>query len=111
MAKVDQKRVYGMYSRLRWTDLIFDENMRTTRLGMKDWTFINTLKATAGYKTWKITPAYENRPDLISNLFYGNPELWWIISAYNSFFHPLKDFYIDRVIMIPEASAVTSLLI
>jgi hypothetical protein len=111
MAKVDQKRIYGKYSRLRWNDLIYDETERAVRLGMKDWTIVNKLKSSVSYKTWKITPQYANRPDLIANLFYGTSELWWIISSYNNFFHPLEDFYVSRVIMIPDSNGVISLLI
>lgn len=111
MAVVNQDRVYGRYSRLRYEDLIYDERDKTVRIGMKDFTFINNLKSTVTFTTYKIPPQYELRPDLISNSFYGTPELWWVISAYNGFFRLPQDFYVDRVIMVPSAEGVISLLI
>jgi len=109
-SKIDQKRIYGSNSRLRWEEIIYDEENKAVRFGDKDWSIITRLKSTVSYKTWKIPPKYANRPDLISNLFYGTPELWWIISSYNNFFHALQDMYVDRVIMIPDANEVSALL-
>jgi hypothetical protein len=110
MSRVDQKRTYGNYSRLRWQEIVYDYDEKAVRLGDKDWGIVARLKYGVGYKTWKIPPQYANRPDLIANFFYGTPGLWWVISAYNNFFHPLKDMYVDRVIMIPDANGVSALL-
>jgi hypothetical protein len=108
---VDQKRSYGRNSRLRWYEFIYDKNYKTVRFGRKDWSFVRKLQSEATYTLWKIPPEYAHRPDLISNLFFGTCDLWWILSSYNNFFHPINDFYVNRVIRIPNRTKVMTLLI
>lgn len=104
-------RNYGTYSRLRFVPLVVDQVNKVTRLGMRDFTIMNQLKQNVGFTTWKIPPAYAGRPDNISNLFYGTSNLWWVLVGYNGFFHPLQDFYVNRVIKIPSPDGVISTLI
>ena len=42
--KSDQKRLYGVYSRLRFVEYIIDEDLNRARLGLRDKTFINDIK-------------------------------------------------------------------
>jgi hypothetical protein len=101
---------YSRFSRLNQEPLIYDSN-RVVRLGMRDFTVINNIKKQVGFSPWKIPPQYAGRPESIANLFYGSPELWWVLVGYNGFFRPLQDFYVNRVIMIPDPDGVISLLI
>jgi hypothetical protein len=101
---------YDQYSRLRQYPIIFDSLQKVNRLGNKDFTIINTIKQNVTFSQWKITPQYQYRPDSIAFFFYGNPELWWVISGYNSFFNIPQDFYVNRVIMIPSAEGVVATL-
>lgn len=111
MAVIINQKNYGRFSRLRWYDIVTDEETKRNRLGMRDLTFTNRLKNIVSYKYWKILPKYEYRPDLISDLHYGVQELSWAITAYNEFFHPIKDYYADRRIKIPDANQLLSLLL
>jgi hypothetical protein len=110
MAIIINQKNYGRFSRLRWYDLIDDED-GNNRLGMRNLTFIARLRNTVDYKYWKILPKYEYRPDLIADLHYGAPELSWAITAYNEFFRPIQDYYADRRIKIPDANQLLSLLL
>jgi hypothetical protein len=111
MAVFNQKKVYGNFSRLRHYELVLDESSNKIRLGMKNQAFINNVKAAVSYQNWKIPPKFEYRPDLISHYFYGTPELWWVIVEFNEFFRVPQDFYADRLIKIPNANQLTSLLL
>ena len=101
---------YDQFSRLRQYPIIFDSVANVNRLGNKDFTIINTIKQNVTSNQWKITVQYAYRPDSIAFLFYGNPELWWVISGYNSFFNIPQDFYVNRVILIPAAAGVVAVL-
>jgi hypothetical protein len=108
---INQKKNFGMFSRLRFYNLVKDENSNRIRIGKKDESFIRSVKNLVDYEEFKITPQVEYRPDLISSMFYGTPHLWWVIQEYNNFVRMPQDFYVDRVIKIPDSDQLTSLLI
>jgi len=53
---------------------------------------------TEGY----VPAGYEHRPDLISNVFYGTPDYWWLLMLVNSITDPIEGFYTSQKILIPE---------
>lgn len=110
--KSDQKRLYGVYSRLRFVEYIIDEDLNRARLGLRDKTFINDIKeGNISYVKYIIPSEFEYRPDLIANALYGSVELWWVLYEYNEFTHPFNDFYAGRQILVPEKSELESQLI
>lgn len=111
MANLNQKKKYGRYSRLRNYNLIYDTDAGKIRIGLKKNAFMNRLKFRVGYTPWKIPNKWEYRPDMISNFFYGTPQLWWIIQEYNDFSKGFQDFYTDRLIKIPDSDQIMSLLL
>lgn len=102
--------VYDQYSRLRQFPVIYDTVNNVNRLGNKNYNLINTIKANVPYNQWKITVQYQYRPDSIAYLFYGNSELWWVLTGYNNFYNGPSDFYVNRVIFVPVANGVFSVL-
>lgn len=52
---------------------------------------------------WKTTQAAENRLDLVSELFYGVPNLWWVIAAVNNITDPLTGVPAGTQLRIPKA--------
>lgn len=108
---LNQKKRFDRFSRLRFYDIVTDDLIRKARLGMKDRNFINRLIDQVAHQNWKIPNKMEFRPDLISNFFYGTPQLWWLIQEYNQFFRMPQDFYAERVIKIPDSNQVISLLL
>lgn len=51
---------------------------------------------------WTTTQAAENRLDLVSELFYGVPDLWWVIAAVNSIVDPLTSVPTGTPLRIPK---------
>lgn len=46
------------------------------------------------------------RPDLISNLAYGTPDLWWVIYEFNGIRDPLFELTTGTVLRIPAIDRV-----
>ena len=45
---------------------------------------------------------FEHRPDLISNVFYGTPENWWLLMMANNVVDPFEGFNVGDTIIIPK---------
>ena len=54
-------------------------------------------------KIIKIPPAFDQRPDLMSNKEYGTPRLWWVFAIRNPdlITDPIHDFVAGLEIYIP----------
>jgi hypothetical protein len=50
---------------------------------------------------YTVPPLGEHRLDLISNNFYGVPDLWWIIASVNLIEDPLVAVDAGKIIRIP----------
>lgn len=50
----------------------------------------------------------EGRLDLISQQFYGTPELWWVLALVNNLVDPLVGFVANTVIRIPKRERLAS---
>jgi len=109
MPQVDSQNIYGKYSRLRYYKLINDERINAVRIGMRD----KDIKSRIGnfnYSYWKIEAKYQYRADLIANLHYGDPRLWWIITIANDISHPFKELEIEKTLKIPNVNQVMAFL-
>lgn len=109
MPNVDNSFKFGKLSKFRFYFIINDKNNKN-RIGLRDNSIIQTIKSLPSYK-YAIPAKYEFRPDLISNELFGTPKLWWVLTLANDIKHPLKDFYVDRVIDVPEANSLMAILI
>lgn len=54
------------------------------------------------YDVGYIPAGYENRPDLISNVFYGTPKNWWLLMYVNGITDPFEGFQANQRILIPK---------
>jgi hypothetical protein len=54
-------------------------------------------------KIVRIPPAYDERPDLMSQAEYGTPKLWWVFAVRNpnDLVDPIADFKAGLEIYIP----------
>ncbi len=54
-------------------------------------------------KIIKIPPAYDQRPDLLSQAEYGTPKLWWVFAIRNPDLinDPIQDFVSGLQIYVP----------
>ena len=48
-----------------------------------------------------VIAGYEHRPDLISDIFYGTPEYWWLIMVYNNIDDPFEGLNVGDQIKVP----------
>ena len=58
---------------------------------------------------YRVTLAGERRLDLISQLHYGTPELWWVISLVNNLIDPIAGVASGSDIRIPLRSRLSAL--
>lgn len=63
---------------------------------------LKNLDTAYEYDIGYIPIGYENRPDLISNIFYGTPENWWLLMLVNGINDPFEGFTINQKILIPK---------
>lgn len=54
------------------------------------------------FKIGIIPAGYEHRPDLISNVFYGTPNYWWLILSFNNINDPFEGLNVGDTILIPK---------
>lgn len=64
--------------------------------------FSTNPKETYTFDIGIIPVGYEHRPDLISNVFYGTPNFWWLILSYNNINDPFEGLNIGDTILIPK---------
>lgn len=55
-------------------------------------------------KIIRIPPAYDQRPDLLSQAEYGTPKLWWVFAMRNPdlISDPIHDFVAGLEIFVPN---------
>ena len=58
---------------------------------------------------YRVTLAGERRLDLISQLHYGTPELWWVIALVNNLIDPIAGVASGSDIRIPLRSRLSAL--
>tara|TARA_Y100000296_G_C5104346_1_gene221702 strand:+ start:506 stop:796 length:291 start_codon:yes stop_codon:yes gene_type:complete len=63
---------------------------------------VSNLRDLYDYNVGYIIAGYEHRPDLISDLFYGTPEYWWLIMLFNNITDPFESFNVGERILIPK---------
>ena len=60
------------------------------------------LDAQYEYEVGFVPAGYEHRPDLISNVYYGSPNNWWLLMLVNSITDPFEGFNVNERILIPK---------
>lgn len=75
----------------------------TTTLHSKDFdNILENLDTAYKYTVGFIPAGYEHRPDLISDLFYGTPDKWWLLMLVNGISDPFEGFKVNDRILIPD---------
>jgi len=84
-----------------YTVLLHKNKYVTTSLASNFDVFIQLLKLK--HSRPGIVPAgFEQRPDLISNLFYDTPGYWWYVLQFNGMTDPFEQLLAGNQISIPE---------
>jgi len=63
---------------------------------------IKNLNNSYDYQVGYVPPGFEHRPDLISNVFYGTPDKWWLLMQVNNIADPFEGFNVNDRIFIPK---------
>jgi hypothetical protein len=63
---------------------------------------IATMEDAYDYNIGYVPDGYVHRPDLISNIFYGNAKNWWLLMLINSIPDPNEKFDLSQRILIPK---------
>lgn len=75
----------------------------STSVGNREYELLYSgLNVGAGLRSGNIPTGYANRPDLIANLFRGDPSAWWIICETNAIFDVFEQLNSGDVIRIPR---------
>ena len=64
--------------------------------------FVADIENVFQYDIGFIPFQFAHRPDLISNLFYGTPEYWWLLMLVNGVTDPFEQFKPGDRIKIPR---------
>jgi len=56
-------------------------------------------------QTIRLPVAFEYRPDLLSQKYFGNYHMGWLITLHNNFLDPVRDYYVGRLVDIPDLDA------
>jgi hypothetical protein len=67
------------------------------------------LAADVSDTLYRVTLAGERRLDLISQLHYGTPELWWVVALVNNLIDPIAGVASGADIRIPLRSRLSAL--
>jgi hypothetical protein len=57
---------------------------------------------------YTVPQAGQGRTDLISQQFYGTPELWWVLALVNNQVDPLLGFVTNQTIRVPTKERLAS---
>jgi len=65
-------------------------------------TIIKNLPDAYDYEVGFVPAGFEHRPDLISNVFYGTPDKFWLLMLVNNVADPAEGFNVNDRILIPR---------
>jgi len=107
---VDKSKIpnYKKGSKMKYYDLIYDENVIQNRVGFYKSKFIN-YEITSSDTLWRIEPQYVGRADLISFKFYNTARYDWVIEDANNIKDSIKELQQDKEIVIPNKSHVITI--
>ena len=63
---------------------------------------LTNIESSYNYEVGYVPNGFEHRPDLISNVFYGTPENWWLLMLVNNITDPFEGFKVNERILIPK---------
>jgi len=61
------------------------------------------------YQVGKCPSFVAHRPDLISDIFYNTPSLWWYVQLFNNINDPFEGFNPGDRILIPDKDILETL--
>jgi len=83
-----------------------DEFVRPGNLVRRMWIPPDISFTINTHTTIKVTSANVGRLDIIANIAYDDPKLWWVIAYVNDIYNPLSDMYVGQELIIPPFSSI-----
>lgn len=71
-----------------------------------EWWNKKQLATDATDLVYVIEKKYENKPNMLGYLFYGDEGLWWVIAMYNGIMDPLSELTTGKVLLVPMLERV-----
>lgn len=69
---------------------------------------VDAVVADASDTLFRVPQAAEGRLDLISQKFYGTPELWWVIALVNNIRDPIVGASVGQHVRIPTRNRLAA---
>ena len=75
----------------------------TTEVGVQtlEWWTKTVVKRDPSDLVYFMEKKYEDRPDTLGYVFYGDSALWWIIAQYNNILDPAVELVEGKLLIIP----------
>jgi hypothetical protein len=98
-----------MISRYKFYDNVYNDDINHFQKGLVRDNIKELFKSNDDVM-YKIPKKEQYRPDLISQRFYGEPKLYWVLVFVNDFGNSPEDFDEGAVIRIPYYNKVIELI-
>jgi len=98
------------YSRFQFFPDVWNDDIQHTQQGILDTKKLKKKINQAEFRLYEIPLAYNFRPDLIAQEFYGSGKLHWILTYINDINDSPAGYYKLRVIKIPSPKKIAELI-
>jgi len=98
------------YSRFQFFPDIWNDDIQHNQKGILDTEALKERLNDDSISLYTIPLAFNFRPDLISNLFYGTGDLHWVITYINDINDSPEGYYTGRVIKVPTPKKVSEIV-
>jgi len=98
------------YSRFQFFPEVWNDEIQHTQQGILDTKSLKERINQTNYILYKIPLAYNFRPDLIAQEFYGSGKLHWIITYINDINDSPAGYYSQRTIKIPSPKRISEII-
>lgn len=68
----------------------------------------NTLPPDPSDIIYFVEKKYENNPQLLGYVFYGDTGMWWLICMYNGIIDPIDEIIEGKMLLIPSLDRIKS---
>lgn len=98
------------YSRFQYFPDVWNDDIQHTQQGILDTDALKSLINEAESSLYVIPLAFNYRPDLIAQEFYGSNKLYWILTYINDINDSPAGFYTNRTIKVPSPKRIAELI-
>lgn len=93
-------------SRYKDTKIILRRPENRRELGL--WVSDSSLGNRTSMTLHQITDFDIGRLDMVSYLYYGTPDYWWVLADANDYINPLLDMRVGEYLAVPNRAVIES---